>query len=276
MKLVDYHIHSRYSLDSRATLEDIAHFAMAKGLKEIVVTDHFEPTTRDREYLNYDPIDQRRMIENLNDRLQGKLTIRQGVELGQPHHFPDLTDSVKAKVDFDYIIGSAHKDSRDIDASELEYDLNNLDPIAEKYLQEVLSMVKNDAFDCIGHLDLIKRYASRNGITLSLSTYQQELEEIFKILISNGKGIEINTSGLRESMNGFMPDFDIARFYKDLGGEIITIGSDAHFAEDVGEGLKHAVDMLRDAGFRYITVYNKRVPDFEAITYRDKYYQMVV
>lgn len=275
MKLADYHIHSRYSLDSKATLEDIADYAMAKNLKEIVITDHFEPTARDREYLNYDPIDQRRTIERLNDRLQGKLIIRQGVELGQPHLYPDLIQDVKEKVNFDYIIGSTHKDSRDVDASELHYDPKNLDAISKKYLQEVLSMVKDDAFDCIGHLDLIKRYASRKGVALSIASYREQLEEIFKILIRNGKGIEINTSGLRESMKTCMPDIDILGFYKDLGGEIVTLGSDAHLAKDVGEGLTFAADMLRDAGFRYVTVYNKRVPDFETLTDRDKYYQMV-
>ena len=276
MKLVDYHIHSDYSSDSRAKLEDIAHFAMTRGLKEIVITDHFEPTRRDYEYTNYDPINQRASIARLNEDLQGKLKIRQGVELGQPHHFPDLIRDVKKKVDFDYIIGSAHKNGQDIDASELDYDRKNLDFIAKKYLEEVLLMVQDNQFDCVGHLDLIKRYASRQGIPFSLGSYKEQLEEIFKILINNGKGIEINTSGLRESMKDFMPDFTIVDFYKDLGGEIITIGSDAHLAEDVGTGLNLAIDMLRDAGFRYITVYDKGMPDFEAISDRDRYYQLVI
>ena len=97
MKLVDYHIHSDYSMDSRAKLEDIAGYAMAKNLKEIVITDHFEPTARDQEYLNYDPIDQYKTIERLNDRLQGILTIRQGVEFGQPHLYPEIIQNIKKK-----------------------------------------------------------------------------------------------------------------------------------------------------------------------------------
>lgn len=276
MKLVDYHIHSDHSMDSRAKLEDIVQKAIEKGLREIVITDHFEPTARDREYLNYDPIDQRTVIRRLNDRFQGKLLIRQGVEFGQPHLYPDLIQEVKKKVDFDYIIGSAHKNHRDVDASEMDYVPQNLDSIAKGYLHEVLLMVQDNQFDCVGHLDLIKRYASRQGRSLSLDAYRDQLEEIFKVLINNGKGIEVNTSGLRESMKEFMPDFNIVKFYKDLGGEIITLGSDAHKAQDVGTGLEEASDMLQAVGFRYVTVYEKGMPSFEPITLRKKYYQLVV
>jgi len=276
MKLVDYHIHSSYSSDSSAKLEDIAHSAISKGLKEIVITDHFEPTSVDNEYTYYNPVDQLVFIDALNEKLNGKLKIRQGVELGQPHHYSNLIREVKAKVNFDYIIGSAHKDLHDIDVNQVNYGLANLDIICKKYLNEVLLMVKDNQFDCVGHLDLIKRYASRQGITLSIRPYQEQLEEIFKILINNGKGIEINTSGLRESMNSFMPDFDIVSFYKELGGEILTIGSDAHYAKDVGEGLNLAIDMLRNVGFRYITVYEKRVANFEALSYSEKYYRIVI
>ncbi len=276
MKLVDYHIHSLYSSDSSAKLEDIANSAITKGLKEIVITDHFEPTSVDNEYTYYNPVDQLVSIETLNEKLDGKLKIRQGVELGQPHHYPNLIREVKAKVNFDYIIGSAHKDLHDIDVNQINYGLENLDIICRKYLKEVVSMVKDNQFDCVGHLDLIKRYASRQGITISIRPYQEQLEEIFKILINNGKGIEINTSGLRESMKSFMPDFDIVSFYKELGGEIVTIGSDAHYAKHVGEGLNLAMDMLRNVGFRYITVFDKRVANFEAITSSEKYYKLVI
>ena len=177
---------------------------------------------------------------------------------------------------FDYIIGSAHKNREDVDASEMDYVPQKLDSIAKGYLHEVLLMVQDNQFDCVGHLDLIKRYASRQGRSLSLDAYREQLEEIFKVLINNGKGIEVNTSGLRESMQEFMPDFNIVKFYKELGGEIITLGSDAHKAQDVGEGIKEATNMLREAGFRYVTVYEKGMPNFEPITLRKKYYQLVV
>lgn len=276
MKLVDYHVHSLHSSDSKASLEDISHTALNKGLKEIVITDHFEPTSLGNEHTYFNPVAQGAAIEILNEELAGKLLIRQGVELGQPHHYSELIKELKDKVNFDYIIGSAHKDEYDIDVNQLDYRQEDLDNISRKYLKELLLMVKANQFDCIGHLDLIKRYASRQGITLSLSSYQEQLEEIFRILINNGKGIEINTSGLREAMNSFMPDFDIVSLYKELGGEIITIGSDAHQTKDVGEGLDLAIDMLTHVGFRYITVFDKRIANFMKITLNDRYYKLVI
>jgi len=86
------------------------------------------------------------------------------------------------------------------------------------------------------------------------------------LAVQSGKGIEINTSGLRQSPKEAFPGLDVVKLYRNMGGEILTIGSDAHMAEDVGRGLKEALDMAREAGFRHITVYNRRKPEWVSIT----------
>jgi len=90
--------------------------------------------------------------------------------------------------------------------------------------------------------------------------YKDRLEEILKILIQNRKGIEVNTYGLRQSSKQCLPDFDIISFYLQLGGKIITVGSDAHKAADVGEGVRDAVEIISNAGFKYLTVFSNREP----------------
>lgn len=123
-------------------------------------------------------------------------------------------------------------------------------------------MAEWNKFDCIAHLDLVKRYGSLYGIKINLMLYEEELKEIFKILIENGKGIEINTSGLRQTAKSCLPDLDIVKFYKQLGGEIITVGSDSHYAMDVGKGIHYGIEIAKNAGFKYMTIFRERKPEF--------------
>ena len=126
----------------------------------------------------------------------------------------------------------------------------------------------------MAHLDLIKRYAANFDIKVSLIDYKDQIVEILKIIIENGKGIEVNTSGLRQSSKKCLPDLDIVSLYKELGGEIITVGSDAHTAKDVGKGIKEGLDLIEAAGFNYVTVYNERKPIMIKITDKSQSYSL--
>ena len=111
-------------------------------------------------------------------------------------------------------------------------------------------------FDVLGHLDIVQRYAFEAGGVYNFEDYKDYIYDILKIIISRGKGIEVNTSGL--SNNLLFPKLEILHMYKDLKGEILTVGSDAHTSNRVGEKISYAYDMLKDIGFNYVFTYDNR------------------
>ena len=131
------------------------------------------------------------------------------------------------------------------------------------YINQIKQMVTLADFDCVGHLDLIKRYSTKTYNTrITLIVQYELLKEVLKLIISKGKGIEINTSGLRQAPRETMPGVDVLKLYHELGGEILTIGSDAHRAEDVAEGIDIAIENAKQAGFKHLTVFNNRKPEW--------------
>lgn len=267
MYLYDYHMHTNYSLDGNNTIKEICESAIKLNLKEIAITDHFEPTRKNQDYLYYKPEAVLKEILEARNIYGDRIKVKYGVELGQPHIYPQYSENLLEENLYDFVLASVHKMDTDIDFGELKY--NNIDvPLyCRKYLSGLKQLVKWNKFDCVAHLDLVKRYGSIYGVKINLMDYKEELEEIFKILIKNGKGIEINTSGLRQTAKACLPDIDIVSFYRQLGGEIITVGSDAHFSRDVGKGIKEGIEIANNAGFKYITVFTKRKPEWINIDY---------
>jgi len=265
--LVDYHMHSTYSIDGSSTIHELCQSAVSKGIKEIAITDHFEPTPGDPFYLPYDQKGYWSDITKAKQRFKGKLKIRLGVELGQPFYFQEGTKAILRNFPYDYVIASAHKLPDGRDMSEMDYGRITEADICELYLKQLGELLKWEDFDCIGHLDLIKRYsAGVYGKNLSLTCQYELLTQVLNRVIAKGKGIEINTSGLRQKPKETMPGLDVLSMYHDLGGEILTLGSDAHKAEDIGKGINEAVIIAAQAGFRFITAFENRKPQQICIT----------
>ena len=260
MYLYDYHIHSINSSDGRNTVSELCVDAIASGMKEIAVTDHFEPSFGNEAYPYYNVGNYFFDIMRVKAIFRNELKIKSAVELGQPHLFPEYSQKLIDSNAYDYVLGSAHKMKEGKDFGDIAYSRENIAEYCNKYLDELKSLVEWNKFDCVGHIDLIKRYASRFKIKADLMSYRERLELVLKKVITNGKGIEVNTSGLRQSAGECLPGFSIIRLYRQLGGEIITVGSDAHTARDVGSGIMDAVELISLAGFRYMTVYTARQP----------------
>lgn len=274
MYLYDYHMHSWNSSDGRNSILDMCDKAVAVGLKEIAITDHFEPTSGNEKYSNYKPDSY--FLDMLKARtiFGTQLKIKHAVELGQPHLYPEYSLKLIESYPYDYVLASVHKMKGDTDFGEIIYNQNNKAKYCIRYLEELKSLAEWNKFDCIGHLDLVKRYASQYNVKVNLMDYREQLEEILKILIKNGKGIEINTSGLRQHAKECLPGIDIVKFYRQLGGEIITVGSDAHSAEDVGKGVREGIEIAKAAGFDYMSVYTGRQPFFIRISERVSAYAL--
>lgn len=260
MVLLDYHMHSLNSTDAHDEISALCAQAVARGLQEIAVTDHFEPSAGHEDYPEYDGRKYFTKIAEARRRFAGKLSIKSGVELGQPHLFPKYSLQLLEEYPYDYVLGSAHRMPNNVDFGEVRYTPENLAAYCVRYLTELKALAQWGHYDCLGHLDLVKRYAANYRLQANLMDYQEQLAEILRIVIDKGKGIEVNTSGLRQSSQECLPDLDIIRLYKELGGEIITVGSDAHWAEDVGKGIQEGMERLKKAGFKYVSVYTNRQP----------------
>ena len=265
--LVDYHVHSIYSSDGHNTIMEMCESAVNNGIGEIAITDHFEPNIADEYGSSYNQKGYWAHINKARQAFKGRLNIKLGVELGQPHLFSEASSAVIADFPYDYIIASVHKLPAGMDIKELDYSRIGEEELCEMYLRQLKQLVYWNNFDCIGHLDLIKRYSAPvYKKNISLTCRHELLKGVLQLAVQSGKGIEINTSGLRQSPKEAFPGLDVVKLYRNMGGEILTIGSDAHMAEDVGRGLKEALDMAREAGFRHITVYNRRKHEWVSIT----------
>lgn len=262
----DYHTHSTHSSDGHNTIMELCRSAVKNGIQEIAVTDHFEPCMANEYCSFYNQKSYWAYMTKAKQVFRGRLNIKLGVELGQPHLFPEASKAVLADFPYDYVLASAHKLSNGKDVSEIDYSNINEEELCAMYLEQLKQLIYWNDFDCIGHLDLIKRYSAavykRN---ISLASQYELLKEVLRLAIRSGKGIEINTSGLRQAPKETMPGLDVLKIYKELGGEILTIGSDAHFAQDVGKGVGEAQVLARMAGFRSITVFENRKPQWKSI-----------
>jgi len=258
--MYDFHIHSDFSIDSRAPMESIVKTAIEKNLKTICFTDHVDfEATKEKLDLMFRPLDYFRDINRVKYKYKDQLEILSGVEIGvQPHLKDRYYDFINA-YGFDFVIMSVHS----IEGMDLFYDFVSTDVSPEEtlnmYYDEVLNNLKTyDDFDVLGHIDFIDRYVLDYDVSKKYGIFMEKIEEILKIIINKGKGIEINTGALRYGLNTIHPKPQILQLYKDLGGDILTIGSDAHVAAHVGYESKSTEKMLREVGFKYIYIYRER------------------
>lgn len=263
----DNHIHSKFSGDSDMEATDACQRAVEIGLKGLVFTDHVDydyPDFDDNFLINLDQYFE--FFKNLKNTWRKKLDIRIGVEMGfQPHVLGEINTTLN-KYPFDFVINSVHI-------------VDHLDPYSgaffkgktqrqayERYLQEILCSINSyDNFDIIGHIGYAARYGNFEDKQLRYNDYNDLLDQILKASIEKGKGIELNTSGLRSDLHSPIPGYDVFNRYLELGGEIVTIGSDSHFTEHIGHSFSEATDYLKSIGFKHVVHFDKRKPVFEKL-----------
>lgn len=260
----DLHLHSLFSSDSypSATIENMCNSAIQKGLEGICFTDHIDidyPT--DEGILNFN--DYSNAIDEMILKYNNRIDIYKGIELGlQPHIFEE-NSAFSAKPGIDFIIGSIHVvNKKELYKGDFLQGKSDEDGVLS-YLDELKKCISSFSnFDSLGHIDVVRRYLANGEKAFDYNKYSEALENILRTIIYMGKGIEINTSGKRYGLSSFHPLEKILYLYKRLGGEIITLGSDAHSPEDLGYGFKEALDLLSSIGFKYYCIFKKRKPSF--------------
>ncbi|MBE6789549.1 MAG: histidinol-phosphatase HisJ family protein [Ruminococcaceae bacterium] len=261
--MFDYHLHSRVSFDSACAPEDIVSAAEKAGLKEICFTDHYDFNDVYRDKIDIFTIsDYQAAYEGLASQ---NVKIRRGVEFGLTTWNQNELGELLKKYDFDFVIGSAHYAGGYDPYFKEFWTHNGIDTAFERHLLQSLECVKaHNNFDVLGHLNYVCKSAHNpTGKPLYYSDYADICDEIMKTLADKGIGMEINTSGV-DRVGDFLPSIDFIKRFRSLGGEIITVGSDAHDGARVGQYINEALEIAKEV-FGYVCTFEKRKPIFHKL-----------
>ena len=273
----DMHMHTWFSTDSKACPCDMADEAVRKGLKTICFTDHFDKDDLEWGEESIFDVDAYFVeMQKLQEEYAGKLNIRIGIELGLRTYLKDYYEELTKKYPFDFVIGSVHNVPYKKDA---EGNILYTDPAAEKLftdrtdkeayrlmMETTLENVRtSDCFQTLGHLDYVVRYGKSREKEYSYTDYADIIDEILKLLIEKEKGLEVNSAGLKYGLPFAHPHPDVLKRYRELGGEIITIGADAHKPEHIAYDFAKAEEILKSCGFKYYTEFFEQKPVFKQL-----------
>lgn len=256
--MYDYHVHSQYSFDSQTPMATLCEKAVELGLKGICFTDHVDFANVNWPDNRVDIPAARKEILALQERWGNQLSIAGGVEIGLQKDADQATRMYLKGQNLDFIIGSIHiADKKELYSGDFCEGMTK-EAAYIRYLEVLLEEVKRqDYIHVLGHIDCVRRderYADRS---FPLSLYGELTEAVLRVLIDKGQGIEINTGSFRYGLPCTHPDLAMLKLYRQLGGTIITLGSDAHIAANVGYRFALVKDLLMAAGFPYLSYFKQ-------------------
>ena len=261
--MFDFHMHSTVSFDGIDHARAMAEAASCRGLREICFTDHLDynldPNTPEN------PLSLEKYAEAYDNLYVPGLTIRRGVEFGLcPWNQPQMKEFLASRP-FDFVIGSVHY----VDGTDPYYpefwEGRSVSEAFSAYLEKTLECVKaHTDFDVLGHLTYVCKSAHNpSHAPVPFEEYREITDEIMSILVKKGKGMEINTSGV-DRAGAFLPSIEYLRRFRELGGEIVTLGSDAHDVSRVGQYADEALEILREV-FGHVCTFENRKPVFHKL-----------
>jgi len=263
--LCDMHTHSKNAHDSTNLIIDSAKFCVKNGISIFAVTDHCDINN----YFGQDVFScirkSQEEVEQTQKEFQGKVKILKGIELGDGIWDKKRADEILQAFDFDVVIGSIHsvryKDYTNpyskIDFSKMTSE--DIDGYLQAYFDDVFTMLKEIPCDIMAHLTCPVRYINgEHNLNIDIIKYKDKICKILEYIIAHSIALEVNTSGVSTSLGYFMPDEWIVRMYKDMGGKFVTLGSDAHIADNVGRDFTKAIDMLKKCGYESYYYFQNR------------------
>lgn len=260
----DFHIHSSFSADSQAPMTQMIERGISLGLETMCFTEHMDFGMQYEDLLfEVDTPSYFQELERCQSHYRSQIEILFGIELGLEPHQADRLRAYVKEWPFDFIIGSSHL-VNGTDPYDAAYFQNRTE--REGYRDYFLTMPDNlQAFadiDVYGHLDYVVRYGPDKNKYYSYEQYRDVIDAALTAIIEHGVGLEVNTGGCKYGLGHPHPHPDILKRYRDMGGEIITVGSDAHAPEHLAYEFTMIGDLLRECGFKYHTVFRKRKPEF--------------
>lgn len=282
----DYHVHSSHSGDSTEKIENYIQATIKNNIDTLCFTDHMDldypvtPPGHEDEACDF-TLDIAPYLEEVMHWQKAidegsfhfthpvsltSLHLKHGIELGMQPQVASQNAKIVRENSFDFVIGSVHVfDNSDPYYPEF-WDGKKDSEVYRRYFESIYENICafND-FDVLGHIDYLFRYGKEKDLSFRYIDYADELDSILRKLIETGKGIEINTGGLRSGLRFPNPNPEILKRYKELGGEIITVGSDAHVVDHLAWNFDVAESILKECGFKYYAMFNKRTPIFDKL-----------
>ncbi|MBQ8551133.1 MAG: histidinol-phosphatase HisJ family protein [Clostridia bacterium] len=271
--LYDMHLHSNLSHDAKSTPKKMCETAIKNGLSGIAFSDHCDPHITPLNKMLEDAKRNHRVYDDMKKEYGDSLLVMSSIEIGDAHDFFEGTQQVAAALPYDSVIGSVHvmKDAfgkhtphTQIDFSGFSQDA--IDEYLTAYFNALEFIAKKADFDILAHLNLPIRYINgKYNMSVNIEKYMPQIKRILSVIIDREIALEINTSEIGKTLNDTLPSMDIAALYKSMGGSLITLGSDAHVADTLGNGLKEARDMLLQNGITQACYFKDRNPIFYAL-----------
>lgn len=253
---LDYHIHSNFSEDGVNSLEEICWKAIDLGIPEIGFTEHWDVGQYENNPRFFKPKPWFKELTRLRELFSDQLTISAGVEIAEPHLYQQQADTLVNKYPFDYLMGSIHWIGSNSLFDEMFFVTYPPGDIYKSYFIELRRMVESD-IDIVGHFDIPVRTA-KPIIGYEPDRYEDLIRDILRIIIQRQLVLEINSAGLRKPARNLMPDQFILKWFVEMGGDLVTIGSDAHQVDQVGMDLDTVIHALQDHGLFHIARFTNR------------------
>ncbi|SFP60009.1 histidinol-phosphatase (PHP family) [Butyrivibrio proteoclasticus] len=264
----DYHMHTHNSGDSTAPMEEMILSSIKRGLNEICFTEHLDlnypllpdlpPNVFDLDIKAY-----RNEFLYYSKKYSDRITLNFGVEIGMQNDCVQENLSFVRDNNFDFVIASQHLLDKKDPFYPNFWEGGSIENIFKKYFEETLENVKGFTdFDVLGHIDYIARYVPDGDTSYSYSKYSDIIDAILEYLIKNDKGLDLNSKVLAYEDKTLLPNPcpEIIKRYKELGGKIITFGSDAHTPERVATHFEEMTELAKKSGFTEYYTFKKRVP----------------
>lgn len=264
----DCHVHSSFSHDCNEPIENSIKSAISLGLKEITFTDHLDldfPDPNGCALLDFENYFKELSI--MREKYEKEIIIKSGIEIGLQPQIKSEIEQIVNKYPFDFIIGSIHAGDY-LDFYNGDFFIGKKQKYAyARYFEICLENINifKGCFDVFGHLDYIARYGNFEKKVLNPDDFGDIIDEILKTLIKNKQGIEINSSGFRYNLNVFHPKESILKKYKNLGGEIITLGSDSHISSTLTQDFDKIIKTLDELGIEKVSSFSKRIHSFVSL-----------
>lgn len=275
--MFDNHTHSQYSCDiplgEGNSIREMCQAALDMGLSGIAITDHYDIDGMiEGHYPMLDSASIAQEVAEAKEEFAGRLVVCHGIELAQANQYPKEATEKANSQDYDIVLGSLHtvRGMYDFGTSDiLGFGREGYIKLWDTYLSDMLEVIKWGNFDVLTHITYPKRYYLKQGVPDDFPDIKNKgreyFEPILKAVIENGFALECNTSGLRQGMYECLPNEDLFRFYYELGGRDVSLGSDAHFKRHVAADFKEASEMLNSIGFEYLCKFESRKKDYYKI-----------
>lgn len=258
---MDFHIHTDNSDDGKHSVMLMCEYAVRNNLRAAAITDHCECNRYRKDHFDRSIRQSYFEARKAKAVFSGKIIVLAGMELGQATQDFAAAEDALAANEYDIVLGALHNAAGEVDFWEVDYKEKDAVELLERYYRELIDLTNWGKFDCLAHITYPFRYI--NGIeklNINPDRWDDQTECILKLLAEKGKALEINVSGLRQPYGDTFPDFKTVKRFRELGGEFITVGSDAHICKDVGSGIEAGMRIAKEAGFDHIALFQNRQP----------------